>query len=132
MRSKYSIIADRVNRTRIAIGRFFMRLFKRFHLPAWFLAGILAIVPTAAFAHGGGGGGGGHGGGFGGGGGHFGGGGGHFAGGGGRFGGFGGRSFGRAIALRNTEEGISSTEIISARRSFPARSRFLFWRSLPV
>ena len=58
------------------------------------LAGILAIVPTAAFAHGGGGGGhggggggfgGGHGGGFGGGGGHFAGGGGHFASGGGHF-----------------------------------------------
>jgi len=53
------------------------------------LAGILALAPTAAFAHGGGGGGhggggGGHGGGFGGGhGGGFGGGGGHFAGGGG-------------------------------------------------
>jgi hypothetical protein len=42
------------------------------------LAGILALAPTAAFAHGGGGGG--HGGGFGGGGGHFAGGGGHFAG----------------------------------------------------
>jgi hypothetical protein len=59
------------------------------------LAGILAVAPTAAFAHGGGGGG--HGGGFGGGGGHFGGfagggGGAHF-GGGGHFGGFAGRSF---------------------------------------
>ena len=42
------------------------------------LAGILALAPTAAFAHGEGGGG--HGGGFGGGGGHFAGGGGHFAG----------------------------------------------------
>jgi Putative peptidoglycan binding domain len=53
------------------------------------LAGILALAPTAAFAHGGGGGGhggggGGHGGGFGGG---------HFVGG-GHFAGFGGRSFG--------------------------------------
>src|SRR5258708_25370141 len=68
------------------------------------LAGILAIVPTAAFAHGGGGGGGGHGGGGGGfgggghgggfgGGGHFGGGGGHFGGGGGHFAGFAGHSF---------------------------------------
>jgi Putative peptidoglycan binding domain len=46
------------------------------------LAGILAIVPTAALAHGGGGGG--HGGGFGGGGGHF---------GGGHFGGFAGHGF---------------------------------------
>ena len=63
-----------------------MRLFKR-SFASLVLAGILAIVPTAAFAHGGGGGG--HGGGFGGG--H---GGGHFAGGGGRFGGFGGRGFG--------------------------------------
>jgi hypothetical protein len=44
------------------------------------LAGILALAPTAAFAHGGGGGGHGGGGGFGGGGGHFAGGGGHFAG----------------------------------------------------
>jgi hypothetical protein len=51
------------------------------------LAGILALAPAAAFAHGGGGGG--HGGG--GGGGHFGGGGGHFAG--GHFGGFAGHSF---------------------------------------
>jgi Putative peptidoglycan binding domain len=79
------------------------------------LAGILAIVPTAAFAHGGGGGGGGHGGGGGGfgggghgggfgggghfgggglGGGHFGGGGGHFVGGGGHFAGYAGHSFG--------------------------------------
>jgi hypothetical protein len=67
------------------------------------LAGILAIVPTAAFAHGGGGGGGGHGGGgggfgggghFGGGGGHFGGGGGHFVGSGGHFAGYAGHSFG--------------------------------------
>ena len=56
------------------------------------LAGILALAPTAAFAHGGGGGG--HGGGFGGGhGGGFGGGGGHFAGGGGHFAGFAGHSF---------------------------------------
>jgi len=47
------------------------------------LAGILALAPTAAFAHGGGGGG--HGGG--------GGGGGHFAGGGGHFAGFAGHSF---------------------------------------
>jgi len=54
------------------------------------LAGILALAPTAAFAHGGGGGG--HGG-FGGGGGHFAGGGGHFAGGGGHFAGFAGHSF---------------------------------------
>jgi hypothetical protein len=54
------------------------------------LTGILALAPTAAFAHGGGGGGG-H---FGGGGGHFGGGGGHFGGGHGHFGGghFGGPS----------------------------------------
>src|ERR1700688_2553097 len=51
------------------------------------LAGILALAPTAAFAHGGGGGG--HGGGGGG----FGGGGGHFAGGGGHFAGFAGHSF---------------------------------------
>jgi hypothetical protein len=51
------------------------------------LAGILALAPTAAFAHGGGGGG--HGGGGGG----FGGGGGHFGGGGGHFGGFAGHSF---------------------------------------
>ena len=63
------------------------------------LAGILATVPTAAFAHGGGGGGGGHGGGGGGfgGGGHFGGGGfggGHFGGGGGHFAGYAGHSFG--------------------------------------
>src|SRR4051812_15132781 len=43
------------------------------------LAGILALGPTAAFAHGGGGG--------------FGGGGGHFGGGGGHFGGFAGHSF---------------------------------------
>jgi Putative peptidoglycan binding domain len=60
-----------------------------------FMAGILALAPTAAFAHGGGGGGGhggggggfggGHGGGFGGGGGHFGGGGSHFGGGGSHF-----------------------------------------------
>ena len=62
------------------------------------LAGILALAPTAAFAHGGGGGGhggggGGHGGGFGGGGGHFGGGGSHFAGAGGHFAGFAGHSF---------------------------------------
>src|ERR1700736_4971579 len=58
------------------------------------LAGILALAPTAAFAHGGGGGGhGGGGGGFGGGGGHFGGSGGHFAGGGGHFAGFAGHSF---------------------------------------
>ena len=65
------------------------------------LAGILALAPVAAFAHGGGGGGhGGGGGGFGGGGGHFGGGGGHFGGGGAghfaggdRFGGFAGHSF---------------------------------------
>ena len=59
------------------------------------LAGILALAPTAAFAHGGGGGGhGGGGGGFGGGhGGGFGGGGGHFAGGGGHFAGFAGHSF---------------------------------------
>src|SRR6266566_2045247 len=64
-----------------------MRLFHGF-FAGLVLAGILAIVPTAAFAHGGGGGGhGGGGGGFGGGGAHFGGGGGHFA-------GFAGRSFG--------------------------------------
>jgi putative peptidoglycan binding protein len=55
------------------------------------LAGVLALAPTAAFAHGGGGGGfgggghGGGGGGLGGGGGHFAGGAGHFAGGGGHF-----------------------------------------------
>jgi Putative peptidoglycan binding domain len=48
------------------------------------LAGILALAPTAAFAHGGGGGGHGGGGGFGGG---------HFGGGGGHFGGFAGHSF---------------------------------------
>jgi hypothetical protein len=53
------------------------------------LAGILALAPTGAFAHGGSGGGGGH---FGGGGGHFGGfGGGHFVG--SHFAGFGGHSF---------------------------------------
>ena len=70
------------------------------------LAGILALAPTAAFAHGGGGGGGfgggggghgggggGHGGGGFGGGAHFGGGSGHFIGGGGHFAGFAGRSF---------------------------------------
>jgi len=51
------------------------------------LAGILALAPTAAFAHGGGGGG--HGGGGGG----FAGGGGHFGGGSGHFGGFAGNSF---------------------------------------
>src|ERR1700738_727453 len=45
------------------------------------LAGILALVPAAAFAHGGGGGG------------HFGGGGGHFGGGGGHFAGYAGHSF---------------------------------------
>jgi hypothetical protein len=55
----------------------FMRLIKG-SLASLVLAGILALAPTAAFAHGGGGGGhggggGGHGGGFGGGGGHFGG-----------------------------------------------------------
>jgi Putative peptidoglycan binding domain len=61
------------------------------------LAGILALAPTAAFAHGGGGGGfggGGHGGGFSGGGGHFAGGGGHFVGGGGHFAGDGGHFVG--------------------------------------
>ena len=59
------------------------------------LAGILALAPTASFAHGGGGGGhGGGGGGFGGGhGGGSGSGGGHFAGGGGHFAGFAGHSF---------------------------------------
>ena len=58
------------------------------------LAGILALAPTASFAHGGGGGAHGGGGGFGGGhGGGFGGGGGHFAGGGGHFAGFAGHSF---------------------------------------
>ena len=65
------------------------------------LAGMMALGPVAAFAHGGGGGG--HGGG-----GHFGGGGaGHFAGG-GRFAGFTGRGF------QNTQERIlRGTEIIS-------------------
>jgi Putative peptidoglycan binding domain len=81
-----------------------------------FLASILALAPTAAFAHGGGGGGGhgggggfggGHGGGFGGGhfgggGGHFGGGASHFVGGGGHFTGFSGHSFaGHSFAGRN-------------------------------
>jgi len=58
-----------------------MRLMKG-SLVGLVLAGILALAPTAAFAHGGGGGGlgGGHGGGFGGGGSHFAGGAGHFAG----------------------------------------------------
>jgi Putative peptidoglycan binding domain len=63
-----------------------MRLIKG-SLVGLVLAGILAIAPTAAFAHGGGGGGhggGGHGGGFGGRGGHF---------GGGHFGGFAGHGF---------------------------------------
>jgi Putative peptidoglycan binding domain len=81
--------------------RLFMRLIKG-SLAGLVLAGILALAPTAAFAHGGGGGGGGgghggggggHGGGFGGGGGHFGGGGSHFAGAGGHFAGFAGHSF---------------------------------------
>src|SRR5258707_13637973 len=70
-----------------------MRLIKG-SLAGLVLAGILALAPTAAFAHGGGGGGG-HGGGGGGfGGGHGGGGGGgHFGGGGSHFAGFAGHSF---------------------------------------
>src|SRR5258708_2937304 len=76
---------------RTPLERFFMRLFPGF-FAGLVLAGILAIAPTAAFAHGGGGGG--HGGGGGGFGGGHGGGGGHFAGGGGHFAGFAGRSFG--------------------------------------
>jgi hypothetical protein len=76
-----------------------MRLMKG-SLVGLVLAGILALAPTAAFAHGGGGGGrGGGGGGFGGGhGGGFGGGGGHFAGGGGHFAGFAGHSAGHSFA----------------------------------
>jgi hypothetical protein len=74
-----------------------MRLIKG-SLARLVLAGILAVAPTAAFAHGGGGGGhaggGGH---FAGGGGHFAGGGGHFAGGGGHFAG-GGRHVARGSA----------------------------------
>jgi hypothetical protein len=64
-----------------------MRLFHGF-FAGLVLAGILAIGPAAAFAHGEGGGR-------------------HFA-------GFAGRSFG-GIALRNTEEGVSSTGIASSR-----------------
>jgi Putative peptidoglycan binding domain len=73
-----------------------MRLMKG-SLVGLVLGGMMALAPTAAFAHGGGFGGGGHfgggGGHFGGGGGHFGGGGGHFGGGGGHFAGFAGHSF---------------------------------------
>ncbi len=84
-----------------------MRLIKG-SLAGLVLAGILALAPTATFAHGGGGGGGGGGpgggggglgGGHGGGGGHFGGGGSHLAGAGGHFAGFAGHSFaGRSFA----------------------------------
>ena len=117
-----------------------MRLIKG-SLVGLVLAGILALAPTAAFAHGGGGGGhggggggfgGGHGGGhFAGGGGHFAGGGGHFAGGGGHFAGGGGHFVGGgghfagsgaispgivlpAIASQNTKERtLRGTKIIS-------------------
>jgi len=61
-----------------------MRLIKG-SLVGLVLAGILALAPTAGFAHGGGGGG-------------FGGGGGHFAGGGGHFAGFAGHSAGHSFA----------------------------------
>ena len=70
------------------------------------LAGILALAPTASFAHGGGGGAHGGGGGFGGGhGGGFGGGGGHFAGGGGHFAGFAGHSFAEHQGAHFAEHG---------------------------
>src|ERR1700719_1342814 len=77
----------RVPETIVCLKRLFMRSIKG-SLAGLILTGILAIVPAAAFAHGGGGGGGGHGGG----------GGGHGFGG-GFHGGFAGHSSGRAFSM---------------------------------
>src|SRR3984893_6404019 len=71
---------SRVPETIVCLKRLFMRSIKG-SLAGLILTGILAIVPAAAFAHGGGGGGGGHG--FG----------------GGFHGGFAGHSSGRAVSM---------------------------------